>query len=303
VLLTTNYRQRHDPEYQGILGRILKGDITAADVQLLKSRIISRNLIPPKDTPMVVNRNALRIMLNDHYVAGVSKRANTKVTDIIAIDSCKHESLNINHPDVKEKLLQIPDHKTQSLPGILRIFVGMRCMITSNIHTSSGLSNGSFATVEYVPDERSSNGFPRYILLRLSTPPKHSYPGLPKGVVPIFPISGSFMVAVENKKKASISIRRKQFPIIPAYALTDYKSQGDTMNSVLLDIRKPPTGTWAVFFAIYVLLSRVSKLSGLYFMHDFDESVLYTKPPKSLKSLMTTLQRLDAATKLKFERK
>ncbi|KAJ3874322.1 hypothetical protein F5051DRAFT_336020 [Lentinula edodes] len=40
-----------------------------------------------------------------------------------------------------------------------------------------------------------------------------------------------------------------------AYAFTDYRAQGQTIRSVLVDIGKPPTGTLSLF-NLYVALSR-----------------------------------------------
>ncbi|KAH7870856.1 hypothetical protein F5879DRAFT_812861 [Lentinula edodes] len=40
-----------------------------------------------------------------------------------------------------------------------------------------------------------------------------------------------------------------------AYAFTDYRAQGQTIPSVLVDIGKPPTGTLSLF-NLYVALSR-----------------------------------------------
>ncbi|KAF8440511.1 hypothetical protein L210DRAFT_3480021 [Boletus edulis BED1] len=51
------------------------------------------------------------------------------------------------------------------------------------------------------------------------------------------------------------SVRRRQLPITPAYAITDYKSQGQTFPAVIVDIATPPTGGLNLF-NLYVSLSR-----------------------------------------------
>ncbi|KAH9170390.1 hypothetical protein EDB89DRAFT_1853550, partial [Lactarius sanguifluus] len=43
--------------------------------------------------------------------------------------------------------------------------------------------------------------------------------------------------------------------LTPAYAFTDYKSQGQTMECVIVDIVKPPSGGLTPFNA-YVTISR-----------------------------------------------
>ena len=38
------------------------------------------------------------------------------------------------------------------------------------------------------------------------------------------------------------TVRRRQFPMTPAYAFTDYRSQGQTLAAVIVGIATPPTG-------------------------------------------------------------
>ncbi|KAF8587811.1 hypothetical protein K439DRAFT_1337045, partial [Ramaria rubella] len=46
--------------------------------------------------------------------------------------------------------------------------------------------------------------------------------------------------------------------LTPAYTLTDYHSQGQTIPNVIVDIATPPTGGRLTLFNLYVLLSRSS---------------------------------------------
>ncbi|KAJ7865406.1 hypothetical protein B0H13DRAFT_1637101 [Mycena leptocephala] len=52
-----------------------------------------------------------------------------------------------------------------------------------------------------------------------------------------------------------------------AYAFTDYRSQGQTIPYVLVDIAKPPTGTLS-FFNLYVALSRSSRRETIRLLRD-----------------------------------
>ncbi|KAF8893443.1 hypothetical protein BD779DRAFT_1620513, partial [Infundibulicybe gibba] len=49
-------------------------------------------------------------------------------------------------------------------------------------------------------------------------------------------------------------IHRRQLAITPAYAFTDYKSQGQTIKHVIVDLADPPSGKLSPFSA-YVALS------------------------------------------------
>ncbi|KAL4062350.1 hypothetical protein J3A83DRAFT_4110129, partial [Scleroderma citrinum] len=50
------------------------------------------------------------------------------------------------------------------------------------------------------------------------------------------------------------SVRQQQFPIMGAYAFTDYQSQGQTFWHVIINIASLPTGGLSLF-NLYVTLS------------------------------------------------
>ncbi|KAL1709675.1 hypothetical protein EV121DRAFT_252694 [Schizophyllum commune] len=58
------------------------------------------------------------------------------------------------------------------------------------------------------------------------------------------------------------TIHRRQLPITPAYAFTDYRAQGQTLPSVIVDIAKVPSGKLNLF-NVYVALSRSSGRSTI----------------------------------------
>ncbi|KAJ6471673.1 hypothetical protein DFH09DRAFT_954332 [Mycena vulgaris] len=55
------------------------------------------------------------------------------------------------------------------------------------------------------------------------------------------------------------TIQRVQFPVTGAYAFTDYRSQGQTLPYVYVDIGTPPPGGLSIF-NLYIALSRSSEL-------------------------------------------
>ncbi|KAI9069198.1 hypothetical protein FKP32DRAFT_1560221 [Trametes sanguinea] len=52
------------------------------------------------------------------------------------------------------------------------------------------------------------------------------------------------------------TVKRRQFPITAAYAFTDYRSQGQTIPRVIVDIKQPPGPKRLTLFNLYVALSR-----------------------------------------------
>ena len=59
------------------------------------------------------------------------------------------------------------------------------------------------------------------------------------------------------------------------YAFTDYRSQGQTFTSIIVDLAKPPSGGELSLFNIYVTLSRSSGRKTIRLLRQFDETTLY----------------------------
>ncbi|KAI5981205.1 hypothetical protein EDD15DRAFT_2184262 [Pisolithus albus] len=57
-----------------------------------------------------------------------------------------------------------------------------------------------------------------------------------------------------------------------AYAFTDYRSQGQTLQSVIVDIATPPSGSLNLF-NLYVALSQSLGRSHMHILQDFDENI------------------------------
>ncbi|KAI0250296.1 hypothetical protein BJV78DRAFT_1128109, partial [Lactifluus subvellereus] len=58
--------------------------------------------------------------------------------------------------------------------------------------------------------------------------------------------------------------------ITPAYAFTDYRSQGQTISHVIVDLAAPPSGSLSLF-NVYIALSRSSGRSTIRLLRDFDD--------------------------------
>ncbi|KAF8425817.1 hypothetical protein L210DRAFT_871327, partial [Boletus edulis BED1] len=77
-------------------------------------------------------------------------------------------------------------------------------------------------------------------------------------------------------------VTRRQLPLTPAYAFTDYRSQGQTLSCAIVGIGTPPSGTLAPF-NIYVALSRCRGPEFIRLLRDFDEKLLMSHPSEYLR--------------------
>ncbi|CAF4677613.1 unnamed protein product, partial [Rotaria sp. Silwood2] len=198
------------------------------------------------------------------------------------------------------------DSKTGHLPGLLPLVPGMPVILTQNIAIELGLINGMsgiFRQLVYEEDSVStgviSETFPsntRYIRKPLyaiievvRSKVECNFEQLGSNLVPIPLMEQTFRINIadilpKDKKpkpnqKTILSIKRRALPLVPAYSITTHKSQGQTLNNVVIDLKLP--NRTDDIAAIYVPLSRVKRLTDLVILRHFDYKTLLMKPSKS----------------------
>jgi ATP-dependent exoDNAse (exonuclease V) alpha subunit len=119
------------------------------------------------------------------------------------------------------------------------------------------------------------------------------FEGVPKGIIPISPSKIRFSVDVEGGK---VKLERRQLAIVPGYAFTDYKAQGQTMGCVIIDIAKPPSGSLSPF-SVYVALSRSRGRKDIRILRPFDPALFMHHPSEDLRMDMERLELLNERTK------
>ena len=87
----------------------------------------------------------------------------------------------------------------------------------------------------------------------------------------------------------------------PGYAFTDYKSQGQTIEYVIIDIGKPQTGKLLSPFGTYVALSRSQGRDTIRLLRGFDEELLQHYPSEALRVDMERLAALNRMNKERWE--
>jgi PIF1 helicase. len=102
------------------------------------------------------------------------------------------------------------------------------------------------------------------------------------------------------------SVRRRQVPICPAFSLTDYKVQGATLESAILDLKDDRKGRrqdpHRKFCSTYVQLSHLRSLTGLHLLQPIDMSDLQLRPDPQLLSEIQRLQALELETLVAWQR-
>jgi hypothetical protein len=122
--------------------------------------------------------------------------------------------------------------------------------------------------------------------------------GLPDRVIPIFPSEIKFNIPHQGQ---TIRITRCLPAIMASYAFTDYKSQGQTIECVIVNLGKPPWGALTAFNA-YVALSQNCSHGTIRLLWDFEDILFTTHPSEELRDKDDQLEELTEGTRIKFER-
>ncbi|KAF9495766.1 hypothetical protein BDN71DRAFT_1390893 [Pleurotus eryngii] len=183
-------------------------------------------------------------------------------------------------------------------------------MVLLNISTESDLANGSRGIVtDIFLDSREGDLKVDAGVVKLRYPPAcvvfkldHlSFPcfeGLGPNEIPIFPSETTFKFTTGTGNK--ITAKRRQLALTPAYAFTDYKAQGQTIEYVIVDLDESTKNSLDPFHA-YVALSRSRGRSTLRLLRGFRPELLTEHPSEHLIPEDIRLDALDRKTKLEYD--
>ncbi|CAF4491287.1 unnamed protein product, partial [Rotaria sp. Silwood2] len=225
-----------------------------------------------KEAPILVFRNALRTQINNTAV--LNKAMEMEVRSIVCLTQDYVKETRIEDSQLRKAILELPDNKTEHLPGYLPLVPGMPILLTENITTEFELSNGTRSIFRQLVYNELSDGIqfgntvfpkhtkfitqPKYALVEFSSCKLDSE--LKFNIKELLPETLS-KIAKVAKRTTKISIKRKALPLIPVYSITTHKSQGQTLNKIIVDLVTPPGPVEVA--SVYVPLSRVKRLDDL----------------------------------------
>ncbi|CAF1446435.1 unnamed protein product [Rotaria magnacalcarata] len=307
VVKLTQQMRTEDIRYLQLLERLRHGQCNYDDYELLMTRVVGQPSVgslrdsPWNKAPILVFRNEVQTQLNFKAAIHNATQSGCTPTVCVAQDTCKGKP--IEDPTLMKKLLELSDSKTEHLPGLLPFVPGMPVILTQNIAIELGLINGINGIVRqlvYQSDSMStdvlSQAFPNntqyvhrplYALIEIARSKiECNLEELQPKLVPIPLMEQTFRVDVtdilpKGKKstsngKAILSIKRRALPFVPAYCIAAHKSQDQTLNKVVIDLKVPNETDDIV--AVYVPLSRVKRLADLIILRQFDYKTLLIKP-------------------------
>ena len=307
VLLKQNQRQSGDQAYASLLARVRAGDCqrqltSCPDHETLQSRYLDRLTANDPETlqrfrnaPIIVGRKRVRDLLNlrllDHHARSI--QANVHLYH--AKDRMLGHPVTPTERDILWKLSSSTTHDSL---GRLPLFPGMKVMVQENLAFTHRVVNGSEGTVRDIVYEEVA-GFRFAVVVYVHIPGSgRVHPAAENDVVPIFPETTTF--SWSQRTQAGIeqhSVSRTQLPILPAYAYTDYKAQGRSLDAAVVD----PKSAFSLQ-GVYVMLSRLRSMSGLAILRPFPENKLTQRLSQELRDELRRLDNLDKQTERAYDR-
>ncbi|KAF7977003.1 hypothetical protein HWV62_4934 [Athelia sp. TMB] len=266
---------------------------------------------PWSDAVLVTPRNSVRAAWNKAALRKHCERTGHTLYDAPAEDTVGNESKPCDLWQ-QEAVSKLREKFAGGVPHRLELAVGMKAMVTFNTATEADLANGSRGTVEGItldPREPSLARNEKTGVVKLKYPPAmilfkplqgsvSKFPGFPEGFVPTFPCDKSFTVKHQGNQKTSI--KRRQHAMVAAYAFTDHKAQGQTLEYAIIDIA--PTKKFPVdSFSAYVALSRGRGRSKIRILRNFNEMIFTKHPSEYLRLEDQHLICVAEETKEKFD--
>ncbi|KIL54765.1 hypothetical protein M378DRAFT_1051766 [Amanita muscaria Koide BX008] len=307
-----------DAEWQGILQRARHGKCIRADLELLRRSQLDESAStnakelaedPWTEAVLVTPRNAVRKKWNTAASHGHCQKTKRQLL-ICPAEDTKRGSAVLSSEERLALLKRKFEAKSRQsdrsqLEDEILLAEGMKVMLVTNIQTDFDMANGSRGVVQSIfldprepqwdtkRSERTLHFPPACVLIKLERMRVGHFEELSERVVPIFPVESKIRLQLTRKK--TVTVTRRQIPLTPAYAFTDYRAQGQSLPYVIVDLGRPPTGKLTAFNA-YVALSRSAGRKTIKLLREFDEELFTTVPCEELEEEDIRLEALDRKT-------
>ena len=265
-------RQRGDSELIDLLNKVRTATLDENDEILLKSRFIM-------ETDVNYPIDALHIFAeNLPCRAHNSKMLDANENELCSVCAIDDLPKNIGKAVVNKVLLR-NQSQTGGLAQLLQIKVNARVMITVNIDIADRLINGQIGTVKHIAQSLDKNIHKIYVkfddvkagLKLIQT----DHVARQNMWVPIEKAEASITINVS--KNSSPVIKRTQFPLMLAWAFTVHKVQGLSLDRAVVSFELLKQRSFNCG-QVYVALSRVTSLNGLYLTGQLERSAIKSDP-------------------------
>jgi hypothetical protein len=301
VILTEIKRQSgtKNTEFVSLLGRLREGKCNDKDYSLLRSRVICNANPDWSDpewagVPVIVSDNTAKDALNEKAAVAFAQQTGQELHWYYATD--KRGGKPLTDTDLNNKLETLHSGLTNQRLGRIPLVLGMPVMISTNFDVDAGVVNGCTGTLKKIRYRVDSDGKRHAISCIVHAPNTsgENMPGLPEQYVVALEDSID-MTFTHPHSKRKCKIKRTQVPLIPAFAMTAHKAQGQTLTKVVVDLESC-SGTESP----YVMISRVRSLDGLLILRPFSKQKITSRQSEDTRREMRRLELLRLETIMKL---
>ena len=265
-------RQRGDSDLIDLLNKIRTASLDEHSETTLKSRFVRlTDSAYPSDMLHIFAENK---PCQEHNNNMLSSSGNI-LHSISALDELPK---NVKS-DIIEKTLNRNQSETGGLARVLEIKVNARVMLTVNIDIADRLINGQIGTIKHISCDLNGQILKIYVkfddvnagIKKIDTDSlakQHKW-------VPIERAEANIVIRVN--KDSSPVIKRTQFPLMLAWACTVHKVQGLSLNKAVISFQLLKQKSFNSG-QMYVALSRVTSLNGLFLTGEYKSSVFKADP-------------------------
>jgi hypothetical protein len=242
-----------------------------------------------RTAPLITPRNAVRQPWNNQ--AGIRHAIETGNQMFIS------PSKDVDVPSTysREEMVWMVDSSTEMLATWGMLCIDATAIVTTNVAVELGFANGTEVIIkEVVPHPDDSQGWAQLQnqVVRLSQPPicvfvemtehidcsKAFRPSKPRW----FPImTKTERVKLPKDSGSSGTFSRTQIPLTHAFALSDHKVQGKGLPRSILDLQRPPSGSFALE-NFYTMVSRTSEWEDMAILRPFEDTIFNARPDERL---------------------
>ncbi|KAG5678799.1 hypothetical protein PVAND_008434 [Polypedilum vanderplanki] len=267
--LTQIMRQRDDLRFAEALSRLALGQTTSEDNAMFASRSFPDENSLPIDARTILRLIAYNKDVDEFNELRARQLINGGAQHYIfrAIDKLVGNYTTTQKNRAKHLLESLIPKDTQGLHSHLKLVIGLRYMVCTNIDVTDGIFNGASGFLRFVEIQNRSITavYMEFDDEKTGAKARSSRLGLmrannmPTRWTPIKTTKKSFYVCQGGK----VQVSREQFPLVMAEAITVHKSQGRSEPRIVVDVRHFDRKKY------YVALSRVTSLNGLYILGKF----------------------------------
>ncbi|OAQ60809.1 ATP-dependent DNA helicase PIF1 [Purpureocillium lilacinum] len=315
VMLNEQMRAAGDPELQRLLTRIRRGEQDHADLDFLNARCYREGRRIPWETGITVVTPLNRNRWNLNMEASVAFRAQERSAMRIFISEHKWKD-GVPTEEEAIMILNQGDDSAIPVPAVFMFVPGMPVVVNRNTYQGLKVTNGgAYTAVDVVvnkafPGHRVSAGItvhfgpPAGIILASETTRDLHFVGMPPGTVLLTPMS--VRIARQRKRPwQRTDVSRKGLPCTAAFACTDYKVQGRSLDRVALELRGTRTmniegrvvPAQCDPYSLYVQLSRCRTLDGIMLVSKVRErDLVANRVPPEMTDAQSRLDELSEKT-------